>query len=218
MAHRLADGVIDGSDNLDTLRALALAKAAALPPAIATVNNIVRAAVLQQLNDIYAPVSRANYDRLATEFGSVATKFTNCAAATDPETDAAEMVSAPEKVRKAWTDAEQLAHRLTTAMAKLQAAASLAGVPGAERGETLLPMVADLTGLHRRRAWECWRRTSGRTNRWGALVALGARIRAADLDRLEPYALPLPKQIKQVRVDRGVRQIEVDPEDELAAS
>jgi hypothetical protein len=214
MAQRLADAVIDGSDDLATLRALALAEASAMPPAHAHVDHAVRAAVLTRLGGLYAPVAQQNYDRVAADFDQLAQKFSVAAGLVDPETDAAEMVNAGPKQRAAWSDSERCAHRLTDAMAKLKAAAILAGVPAAEKGETLIPLVADVTALHRRRVWEAWRTTSGRTGRWGALLAIGATLRAADLDHLEPYRLPRPMEVKQIPHGIGIRQVSVDPEDD----
>ena len=74
-------------------------------------------------------------------------------------------------------------------------------------------LTVDANGLHRRRVWEAFEETGGRTGRWGALRALGARIRAADLDSYEPYRKPKPMEVKQIRHGIGVRQILVDPED-----
>ena len=61
-------------------------------------------------------------------------------------------------------------------------------------------------------------RSSGRTNRWGALLAIGATLRAASLDRLGPYRLPRPMEVKQIPHGIGIRQVQVDPEDEELAA
>jgi hypothetical protein len=55
--------------------------------------------------------------------------------------------------------------------------------------------------------------------RWGALAALDARIRAADLEGFEPYREPKPLIRKQFPADgpdsRGIyRTTVIDPEDE----
>ena len=61
MAARLADAVIAGDDDIDTLRALALALAevSAMPPARAEIDPIVRTTVLAKLRELYAPVAQA---------------------------------------------------------------------------------------------------------------------------------------------------------------
>ena len=51
--------------------------------------------------------------------------------------------------------------------------------------EHLLTLCVDPRGLHRRRVWECWEQTDGRTGRWGALLSLGVTLRAADITTLE---------------------------------
>ena len=116
-------------------------------------------------------------------------------------------------VRRAWSSAEQLAHRLTAALDGLSAAASLAGV-NTSAPEHLLALCVDTTGCHRRRVWEAWETTTGRTTRWGALLALVATLRAAPLEPRPPAARPRPMRIKQIATGMGVRQIMVDPEDD----
>ena len=211
----LTDAVIDGADDdIAALRAQALAEVSAMPPAHAEVTAAVRAAVLHRLREHYQPHARPNYDQLAAAFDDTATKFTAAVNVVDPETEAAQLVSAPDKTRKAWSDAERYAILLTEAMARLQAAAALAGTPDTEKGETLIPLVADATNCHRRRVWEAWRTMDGRTKRWGALLGIGATLRAADLDHLEPYRLPRPMEVKQIPHGIGIRQIPFDPEDD----
>ncbi len=191
--------------------------AAAMPPQHAEVEHAVKRAVLAKLVDIYQPVALPNYQRLATEFDGIARAFAAAANTIDPETPADHLVHAQEKIRKAWSAAEQHAHQLTEMMTRLAAGANLCGVADTEKGETLIPLTLDTTGCHRRRTWEAWRVMSGRTGRWGAVLKLGAAIRAADLDGLEPYRLPKPMEIKQIPHGIGVRQVSHDPEDaELA--
>ena len=84
--------------------------------------------------------------------------------------------------------------------------------------ECLLALCVDVTGLHRRRVWECWERTDGRTSRWSALIGIGAVLRAAALDGLQPYRRPRPMEVRQVRVGIGIRQEPFDPEDEELAA
>ena len=207
------DAVIAGIEDTASLRAQALAEASALPPAHVTVEASVKTAVLARLRDIYAPVARPNYERLAAGFDETAHKFTAAAAVIDPEESAEALVHAPEKLRKSWSAAEQLAHQLSEQSTGLAAAANLCGIPTAAQ-EALIALTVDAAGLHRRRVWEAWNTTGTRTKRWGALVALGARIRAADLDGFEPYRQPMPMETKQILVARGaVRFEQVDPED-----
>jgi hypothetical protein len=77
-----------------------------------------------------------------------------------------------------------------------------------------LALTVDPSSLHRRKVWECWETTEGRCGRWSALAALGARLRAADLDGFEAYRRPKPMEVKQIRVGPGIWQVlQVDPED-----
>lgn len=55
----------------------------------------------------------------------------------------------------------------------------------------------------------------------GALLALGASVRAADLaylDDLEPYRRPRPMQVRQIPSGLGIRKVPYDPEDEEVAA
>ena len=99
-------------------------------------------------------------------------------------------------------------------MARLQAAAALAGTPDTEKGEVMIALTIDAAGLHRRRVWEAWRHVAGRTGRWGALLRIGATIRAHDLDGFTPYRPPRPMEVKQVPHGIGIRQVPQDPEDD----
>ena len=202
---RLTDAVITGTGDVAALCAMALAEATALPPAHAQVDNAVKSVVLQRLKDIYAPVALDNYRTVPTEFDSLATKFVAAANVIDPETPAEHLVHAPEKLRKAWSTAEQLGHQLSETMTALAAAAALNGIP-CPRDEHLIALTVDANDLHRRRVWEAWSSTGGRCGRWAALIALGATIKAHDLDNFEPYRQPQPMTIKQIQVGRGVHR------------
>lgn len=114
--------------------------------------------------------------------------------------------------RRSWTDAEHLALKLTSQLAALQCAASLAGTPMTQQ-EHLLALVVDADGLHRRRGGEAWATDTGRTARWGALLKLRARLRAADLDGFEPYRRPAPmrrrKPFGSLRIAAKSQRIDV---------
>jgi hypothetical protein len=75
----------------------------------------------------------------------------------------------------------------------------------------------DPRDLHRRRAWEAWQGGKGRRcGRWSALVALGVRIRAAELDRFAPYRAPAPKEYRirpGSETTHGHQMCWFDPED-----
>jgi hypothetical protein len=103
----------------------------------------------------------------------------------------------------------------------LSAAAQLCGMPesvgrdGGGRDAILLPLVCDPGALHRRRVWEAFA-AKGRCGRWSALVELGARIRAAELDTFSVYRAPRPKQYRVVpgsTTTYGATMHWFDPED-----
>jgi hypothetical protein len=100
MAQRLADAVIDGAGDLDILRAEALAEASATPPVHAEVDHVVRTRVLDRLREHYRAYAAPNYQQIAADFDQLARKFTAAASLVDSETDAAQMVDAPDKTRR----------------------------------------------------------------------------------------------------------------------
>lgn len=210
---RLTAALTDPNSTADLaqLHALALAEAAT-PIAAADVTNAAKRAVLAELRTEYAKVAQQNYLTLAAAFDDTAAKFTKAAAIVDPEASADAMVTAGERERKAWTQAALAAVDLTTKVSALVSAASLAGA-GITTHDTHLPLLVDTEGHHRRRVWEAWDNTDGRTGRWGALVAAGVMIRTAGLDDYTPYRRPKPMEETWVRGEFGHQRVMVDPED-----
>jgi hypothetical protein len=214
---QLTEEVLTGGPNVKSLRALAIAEQS-IPEHIARVTNHVRRKVFDQLRTIYSGVARANYATIGKQFDMIANKFNSAATTVDPETPAAAMVSAADKPRKAWQDAESYAHRLTELLTPLAASAALAGVKDTDSEIILLPLTIDTAGQHRRKVWTSWLHTGGRTQRWGALVATGCTIRACPLDELQLYAELRPIEHRQRQIvgqPRGTYEIQVhDPEDD----
>jgi hypothetical protein len=216
---RLAE-TIAGTGNLDdlpTLRALALA-GRANPGDAAELTRDVEGSVFLALRDAYATVADSNYTALAEQFTSIGTALGKAVRVVDPATDAAAMVTATDRERKAWTDAELLALQLDDRLPALCTAAELAGL-NTLTVDRQLPLVVDTTGLHRRRLWEAWDDTNARAGRWAALVSLGATIRALpDLTEYETYRRAEPIRTEYRQIGRGqLAPITVDPEDaELA--
>jgi hypothetical protein len=127
-------------------------------------------------------------------------------------------VTQPDSVRTAWLDTAKYASRLEALAPLLVAAVELAGLSAVD-DTILLPLTCDPSGLHRRKLWEAWRSVGERCGRWSALVALDARIRAAELGGLEPYreARPLLRREFPLggRGNKGINRVEfIDPEDE----
>jgi hypothetical protein len=222
-ADRLVAAVVAPTKGADvtTLHALALAETAT-PPQQAEIDNQVTAAVEHRLFEIYSKSALANYRKACAAFDSIATTFKRAASIIDPETDAAIMakVDTPDEHRRAWSDAQTAAYQLTALVELLIAAAELAGTT-IDLVEGVPALCVDWGSAHRRRAWECWETTGSRTSRWGAVVKLGATIRACPLDEYQPYLRPPPKELRQEQVPgapRGtVRQYEYDPCDGFQA-
>lgn len=157
----------------------------------------------------------AAYAQVAELFNKAATDFTAAAQLADPETDPTEMVTQPDKSRKAWHNSESHANQLSRLIDPLAAAAALAGVDGTDSDTTRLPLCVNVEGDHRRQLWTAWVRRDGRCNRWSALHQLGATIRALpDLEQHQVYAEPRPIEHRRVQVGRGEYRFEDhDPED-----
>ena len=228
---RLCDAIINppakSLPDVAALRAMALAEQAG-PQTVAVVNNTVVSRVQAEMVAVYEPAAAKNYATMADQFDAIAADFTAAAATVDPETPPAAMVLAPDDHRTAWADAERHAHRLDQILPALAAAAQLAGTrlhtgdgswfdapadPGA-----LLALALDPEGCQRRNLWGAWLLYTGRTRRWGAVLAAGATIRAHRGDELTRYREPRPLEYRQEQIlgrPRGiVRQVTVDPEDE----
>lgn len=212
---RLTAAILEGDRTADltALHACAQAEALATGPSRAQVTNALKAAVGRRLRDLYAPVAQTNYNRVADQYDAAAAEFTTAATAVNPESDAAAIVSAPTKVRSAWTDAELAARKLDALVPPLQAAAELCGI-NTHTAEMLLPLLVDPAGHDRRLIWESFNHAGGRCGRWSALAAASVTIRAArPVTDLEPYRAAKPFEEKWVPTGRGQHQrIVIDPE------
>jgi hypothetical protein len=217
---RLADAITNGGTD-----DVALLKAAAAGEEIGAAGNqttaYVENQVLRRLREIYADVAADNYTAIAAQFDKAATKFTELAATCDVEGDAASMLAAPDKVRKAFLDAESFANQINRLLPALAASATLARGVDVFLGNQLimLPLCVNVDGHKRRDIWTAWDHTTGRTARWGALVRIGVPIQARALDQpLAEYRRPLPLERRQRQVPgqpRGIiEQYMYDPEDE----
>lgn len=218
---QLADAIIGGAAaNIPMLRALALAEVAN-GQQVLTITGHVRNAVHAKMVELYDPV--AAYAAVAEKFNKIASDFTAAAAIADPEMAAAAMIVTPDKTRRAWLSSESYANQLSRLLDPLAAAASLAGIPNTDTDAVRLPLVADLSGCHRRRAWEAYIVTDanndGRASRWGRLARAGAVLRACPLDEHQRYAEPKPMETREEQIrdaDGRVvasRRVPFDPED-----
>ena len=219
----------DASDDRPTMRALALAEAvaAANPAALARVNLAVIDAVHRKLTDIYEPAATGIYQKAAELFDAAARDFTSAAQIIDPETAPISVIGRPESEQAAYQAAQTHAARLTNLLPPLAVAAGFAGLPGIDLDTLddgiLIALAVDTADLQRRRVWGCWltKDGDGRTGRWGALIALGATIRALpNLKDHQPYPEPRPIEYRdETVVDQHghatlVRRVPHDPEDD----
>jgi hypothetical protein len=157
------------------------------------------AAIEKRLVELYRPHAKTNYGKAAARFNDAAQAFTNAAHITDPEQAAADVITGDTEAREAWIAAEQFAAQLDAAVPILTVAAELAGAHIDNETGTLLTSCVDPTDQHRRELWEAWTAQDGRCGRWAALVALGARIRAAaDLADITPHRQPQPIEYRTV--------------------
>lgn len=237
-AERLAALVIrpvKGAD-LASLRALALAEQADTPHAVASVNSIVVTSVEAAMLDAYADTAAENHAAVCAKFDAEAQAFTDAATIAPPEAASDAMITADDATRTAYVAASIHSAALDKLMPAVLASAQLCGVRidsgqdalGERWWESPLDEAAALAltvnpgELHRRRIWEAWQTVGGRTGRWGALVAVGATIRAlSNLDTYAPYRRPRPLIHRQEQVlgaPRGtVRSVTIDPEDNNTA-
>lgn len=205
---RLTDAVIgDGTpEEIANLWALAIANATANTVTEATVRNTVQRTVDLALTREYAKTAEDNYNVIRDRFNREAEAFAKAHEIVPATTDAATLVTASEKIRKAWAEGQARASGLTGIVPTLVLAAQLAGKRLASP-TTPIGLVVDADGLHRRRVWEAYEEG------WTALLQLGAKIHAPRLDEYADYREPAPIAIEHVRAGIGFRAVEVDPED-----
>ncbi len=188
-----------GAD-LTLLRNAAMAEELGTAEADASINSRVQAAVLGQLEALYSPVAQRNYRTAAERYNHSAKRFTDAAKTVDVEAAGETLVTATTAQREAWLSGPALAGDLEEALRPLLAAASLAGAPAdvayisgaTDVGTTeyQLALALDPGKAHRRKTWVSWSKTDGRTGKWGALHALGVKLRASDDPRVTPYKRP----------------------------
>jgi hypothetical protein len=211
---QLTDAIAAGKlKEVPKLHSLALGRMAASSQDAASVTNDVKAHITRRLFDVYAPCAETNYAKAAQTFDHWCAVFTAACNAVDPESPAESIVALDDDQRHAWTVAQEAKFQLSGSLEVLKAAAKLCGHDAAGSREYGPPLACDTSGHHRRRLWEAWDSTEGRTGRWGALHAMGVTIRAANLDAIEPYRLPQPMEERWKKVGVGHQRVMVDPED-----
>jgi hypothetical protein len=181
-------------------------------------------AILAMMASWTIHIGSANYGKVAAAFNAVSDKFSADAGRCNPEADGVDIVRESDDVRASWLNVAVTAVELDKLVPILQAAAQLAGVTATVHRDLggadaiSLPLVCDPGELHRRRVWEAWG-AKGRCGRWSALVALGARIRAAELDSFAAYRSPRPKEYRikpGSETTHGHQMYWFDPEDDPA--
>lgn len=114
---RLAAAVINGDDDVPTIRCLALAEDANQMQ-VQTVTGYVTNAVFKRLAEIYSAHARDAYSQVAAKFDKAAKLFVVAASTVDVEADPAVMVQADDKPRKCWLDSESHANALSLLAAR----------------------------------------------------------------------------------------------------
>jgi hypothetical protein len=210
----------NGAD-LTHLRANALVEEVARAGDDSSINGRVQEAVLRQLVASYATVAQRNYETVARRFNDVAKRFADYCRAVNVEGSPEALLAASPAGREAWLGAPSVSVELEETLRVLLAAAALNGArpdvafvtaaTDTETQEFQIGLACDPGKAHRRRVWEAWAAKKGRTGRWGALSALGVRLRAAkDPAAAAPYARP--EQLRTV-VNAGGRLESWDPHD-----
>jgi hypothetical protein len=219
-AQTFVQAVLSGAPEADIplLRALSFAETLASGPTLADMNRELRNAVAARLREIYQTVAQKNYSAVQNLFDDAAGAFTKAARILDPETPPADVVPLSDSKRRAWGEAQQHALALTALLPQLRAAAQLPGVQ-APKGTTQacidIGLVVSATDIRRRRVWNVWNTLGARAGRWGALVSLGCRLRAVDLDSFQTYRECQPITEQWVPHGIGHRRVLIDLDDEL---
>jgi hypothetical protein len=197
------------------------------------------------LADAYHPQARKNYLHLAGRFNSAARRFTHLTKIVDVDSTGVDVVIGDKRALAAWWHAPDVAAELDNLVGPLTAAATLArrhdqpASLGSDRATFEIPLCCDVGHCHPRLIWLAWHqqtevpaRTDGavtmtdlchpaltpveqRTGRWGAVIACGAVIEAAD-DPASVELFPLPASRYVQTADPSGRKITptiIDPYD-----
>jgi hypothetical protein len=236
MRDRLAAAIVtdDPEADRELLWACALAEASASPPLIADLRDFVRLRINRRIREVYSDIAGPTYVAIGAQFDKAAATLTNAATLVDTEAPAEAVVDANDKQRRAWKDAATAAAELGRLLLPLKAAAVLAGICD-DDADNDLPLCIDPGELHRREVWSAWEteqreakaeRTAAnslpfttnqpaarsRTGRWGALIRLGATVRACPPDSFAPYRRPARLEERTVTIDGRNQRITVDTE------
>lgn len=201
---QLAAAVIAGdTDNQPLLWSAALAEQSATPQGAAEVVAGVRQRIHRAIRDHYAQTADETYQQVAELFNTRAQELTAAHQAVDCEAPADLVVELPDKARKLWRQAPDLAADLDRLAQSLHAAAVLAG-RCEDTDAATIALTVDANGCDPDTIQACWdtletekraARSAAAGNpftgtaepahyrclRWGALLKAGARIRAADV-------------------------------------
>ncbi|PVA58075.1 hypothetical protein DDJ72_04060 [Mycobacteroides abscessus] len=237
MRAKLIEAVLAGDGDVESLRSQALAETVTSRE----IDEAVRDAVRRRCREVYNVVAADVYNEVAKRFDVAAAELMKCCKVISPEADPAEVVTADDKTRRAYTDGQAAAKQLSELIDLLQIAAELAG---AERPHNDQPDSSELHDIgidmmqlgltvrfdgHVRRLWESWSSDGPRTgSQWPALLELGATIKAVPLNEYAPQrrARPLLERREVVADDtygegdesyrpamRTITRV-IDPEDE----
>lgn len=212
-AARLAAAITgtESDDTIELLAGLALAEQAS-PVQKAEVNQAVATETYPALRLEYNKVAASNYDTLREAFNAIAKEFTKACKIVDPEAKPETLMEGSDAERKAWATSAVLATQLTARIPSLIAAAKLAGAL-IKNNDDQLPLTTNPHDSHRRRIWEAWDTTEGRTGRWLALINAGATIEARPLDQFQSYRRAAEFETRYEQGANGHRPVLVDPED-----
>lgn len=210
---RLAQAVVAGEDT-DLLFAAALAEAASTPALHNDVVTGVRQRLHRMIRDRYATTAVDTYLAVGAVFDAAAAKLTAAHQAVDIEADPERVLDLPDKARKLWRQAPDLAAEVDRVAEALRAAAILAGLADASTAARIAVCV-DPADIPTELIFDAWTITEredqaardaathtvfttappvsrSRTGRWGALLAAGAVLRAATPEHLASEPAPAP--------------------------
>lgn len=178
--------------------------------------------VRAELLRLYSTVASTNYEVIRQQWQQTAAEFVELSSKVDTNAPAETILHDSVEARTAWEYAPVHARDLDIGANILTLAARMAGVPMDKRktDELQVGLTVDATGLKRRDVWAAWDDTEHRCGRWGALLAVGARLRTVPLDQVESYRRPRPIETRYVpgTLPGSWRPVEFDPEEEEDAS
>lgn len=159
--------------------------------------------ILVALRNAYTATAASNYEHVAKAYSKAAKAITDAHNTVDMDGPTEAMLGAGKAETDAYLSAPLLVSRIEGALSDLVVAAALLGLEQTNTENGRIGLSVSTGTATPRQVWSAWQTTNGRTGRWGALLATGAVLRAADPAEYEPLSPERTERITIPSPNRG---------------